>query len=165
MKTSGLEIVFSRPAYILLAIVTAILFSAVYWQLTYYFSPLSFQMSSAMAGVYFLDPKTFQTLSLTLTFISSGMLGVNIAMLAHKFSGLRESPKKAGGTLLSGILGALASGCASCGAPILALFGFATGLALFPMQGLELKIIAVAVLAIATRSLSKSIAAACRVGK
>ena len=53
----------------------------------------------------------------------------------------------------SSIFGMAASGCASCGLPVLALLGIGGVFAHLPFQGLELSVLAIVLLSISLRAL------------
>lgn len=57
--------------------------------------------------------------------------------------------RRLGASLLGGMIGLLSVGCPTCGAPLLSGLGIEAGLAAFPLQGLEIKVISVLLLVIA----------------
>jgi hypothetical protein len=70
--------------------------------------------------------------------------------------------KGASASTCSAITGAIASGCPVCTAPLLGVFGLGGALALFPFQGLELKLAAIVVLSISLYFTSKNVKIACK---
>ena len=58
--------------------------------------------------------------------------------------------------------GAIACGCPVCTMPLLGVFGLGGALALFPLQGLELKLAAIIALGISLYYTSKNVKTACK---
>lgn len=95
-------------------------------------------------------------LSLMLLIIIAILTGLNLTLTAQRLRALRSSGKihlAVGGSSLLGIMG---SGCASCGLPILALVGLSGAMAYLPFRGIELSIIAIALLGSSLYFLLKS---------
>lgn len=85
-------------------------------------------------------------LSLMLLMIVATLTGLNLTLTVQRLRTLRSSGKihlAVGGSSLLGIVG---SGCASCGLPILALMGLSGAMVYLPFRGIELSIIAIALL-------------------
>lgn len=95
-------------------------------------------------------------LSLMLLVIVAILTGLNLVLTAERLRTLRASGKMhlaVGGSSLLGIVG---SGCASCGLPVLALVGLSGAIAYLPFRGIELSIIAIALLSSSLYFLLKS---------
>lgn len=95
-------------------------------------------------------------LSLMLLIIVAILTGLNLVLTAQRLRTLRSSGKihlAVGGSSLLGIVG---SSCASCGLPILALVGLSGAMAYLPFRGIELSIIAIALLSSSLYFLLKS---------
>lgn len=95
-------------------------------------------------------------LSLVLLIIIAALTGLNLTLTVQRLRTLRSSGKihlAVGGSSLLGIVG---SGCASCGLPILALVGLSGAMVYLPFRGIELSIIAIALLGSSLYFLLKS---------
>ncbi len=84
-----------------------------------------------------------------LTLAAIILFGLNITLLVYR---VRKYgwPKfrKQTGTGIGSLIGIAASACSVCGSTILSVIGITGGLAVFPLQGLELKALSVAFLAL-----------------
>lgn len=95
-------------------------------------------------------------LSLFLLVIVSILTGLNFSLTVKRLHTLQASGKihlAVGGSSLLGIVG---SGCASCGLPILALAGLSGAMVYLPFRGIELSVIAIALLGSSLYFLLKS---------
>ena len=88
------------------------------------------------------------TASIGLTVVVAILAGVNIALVAYNIKMQRANNIKKSGTsaILGGALTAFTPGCPACTTSLSALLGIIGGLAIFPLQGLELKFISIAAL-------------------
>ncbi len=88
--------------------------------------------------------------SVGLTAAISALGGVNIALIAYKISRMRmaNSVKSGSSAVLGGAFAAFTPGCPACTAPLAVVLGAVGGLSIFPMQGLELKLVSAGVLAL-----------------
>lgn len=94
--------------------------------------------------------------SLILLIIVATLTGLNLTLIVQRLQALRSSGKihlAVGGSSLLGIVG---SGCASCGLPILALVGLSGAMVYLPFRGIELSVIAIALLGSSLYFLLKS---------
>ena len=83
-----------------------------------------------------------------LSLTTAVLFGLSVAMMLHIFRTLGKSGAEAApGTLFGTLTAAVASGCPVCGAWLLPLLGIAGSLAVFPLQGLEIRLLAIALLA------------------
>ncbi len=86
--------------------------------------------------------------SLILSITTAILFGISMAMVIYVFKKSRENAKESAPSSLFGALfGAVASGCPVCGAWLLPILGIAGSLAVFPFQGLEIKVFAIILLA------------------
>ncbi len=88
-----------------------------------------------------------------MTLAASALFGINAAFLAYRIGTwglpkLRGSVKEQGATGFGSLVGFAASACPMCGSTVLAALGIAGGMAAFPLGGLELKALSVALLAL-----------------
>lgn len=151
--------VFSDRRYAIGTAVAAILLSLFYYYLTVYFTdlPTMLIMDKYAPDPYFVAPPIYVGLSLGLAFIISAMAAVNGAMLVYKFRGRKTDFREGRDSIASCCLTAVASGCPVCGAPLLAIIGLSTGLALLPLQGIEVKLLSIGILALSIRRISRKI--------
>ena len=90
--------------------------------------------------------------SLGLTAAVSALAGINFALIAYRIGAARAGRRRREGssssatTFLGGAAAAFTPGCPACTAPLAVLLGAVGGLSVFPMQGLELKILSAGVL-------------------
>lgn len=127
--------------YAAIAAVTAAGLGAAYFFLTMSLLPAHMDAVSEEYGGYIAA-------SVGLTAAIAALGGVNIAMIAFKMKRMRmmNSAKSGGTAFLGGAFSAFTPGCPACTAPLAVILGAAGGLSIFPMHGLELKLISVGVL-------------------
>lgn len=94
-------------------------------------------------------------LSLFLLTAVAMLTGLNLVLTLERLQSIRSSGKMHWAIGGSSILGIVGSGCASCGLPILALLGFGGAAAYLPFQGMELSLIAIALLSVSLYVLMK----------
>lgn len=148
-----LLIILKNKKYAIIAAVTAIGLGAISYYLTvvnvYRHSPLVYAEMNGAA---------FTIISFILGAIISILLGGYIALLVFRRDIVRA---KSTGNKIAGLTGSLtgliATGCPTCGAPILALMGWPLGLFALPFYGLELKILSVIFLLASIFLISKNI--------
>ena len=90
-------------------------------------------------------PKTISSIDLALLIIIAILFGINVELVVRKLSFL----KKAGSTKLTfgaGIISIAVSGCASCGLSVLSFIGLGGAIAILPFGGIELYILAIAIM-------------------
>ena len=126
--------------YALIAAVSAACLGVIYYFLT--MSMLSAHLGAAQGSVPYIAA------SVGLTAAVSALAGVNFAMMAYKIKRMRmmNSVKSTSSTILGGAFAAFTPGCPACTAPLAVILAAVGGLSLFPLQGLELKLVSVGVL-------------------
>ena len=88
--------------------------------------------------------------------------GINIALVVYNIKTQKTMNLKKGGSsaIFGGALTAFTPGCPACTTSLTAVLGIVGGLAIFPLQGLELKFISIAALSFsiwwAMRSINKA---------
>ena len=111
----------------------------------YYFLPLEMALTH-MASELELLPMNM-TASITLTVIVAVLAGINIALVAYNIKTQRNKNIKNGtSAILGGALTAFTPGCPACTTSLSAVLGIVGGLAIFPLQGLELKLVSIGAL-------------------
>jgi hypothetical protein len=113
-----------------------------------YFPEYSLQMISG--NIFYLDNAFLNLLSYQFT--SSGMLGVLTSftisfllatVLVYTLPKLRSNTEGSAMGSLSGGIGFLSAGCASCSVGLLPLLGFSAGVAALPFQGRGLQFLSI----------------------
>ena len=113
--------------------------------LVYYFLTLSsvlnhFAMDIATSPEYIAA-------SIGLTFVVAVLGGINIALVVYNIKTQRmKLQKSSSSAIFGGALAAFTPGCPACTTSLTAVLGIVGGLAIFPLQGLELKFISIAAL-------------------
>ena len=112
----------------------------------YYF--LTLEMTFAHLSTEMEILPLYIAASITLTVIVAILAGINIALVAYNIKTQRNMNMKKSGTsaVLGGALTAFTPGCPACTTSLSAVLGIVGGLAIFPLQGLELKLISIAAL-------------------
>ncbi len=112
----------------------------------YYF--LTLEMTFAHLSTEMEILPLYIAASITLTVIVAILAGINIALVAYNIKTQRDKNMKKSGAsaVLGGALTAFTPGCPACTTSLSAVLGIVGGLAIFPLQGLELKLISIAAL-------------------
>ena len=101
--------------------------------------------------------------SIILSITTAILFGISSALLVYVFKKQKEHAKESAPSNFLGLLfGAIASGCPVCGAWLLPLLGIAGSLAVFPFQGLEIKIFAIILLALSIFQSSNIVLGICK---
>lgn len=126
--------VLKRPTYAGIATIISIVLGALFWHLTFSFTPLPEYIK--MYGM------TFTVTTVALGSAIAVLTGITTSLIIcrKKMTGSLGFRKGVGSSACSTFTGALASGCPVCTMPLLGVFGLGSALALFPLQGLELKL-------------------------
>ena len=112
----------------------------------YYFLTLEMALTHFSAEIELLP--LYMAVSIGLTGVVAVLAGINIALVAYNIKTQRNKNMKKSGTsaVLGGVLTAFTPGCPACTTSLSAILGIVGGLAIFPLQGLELKLISVGAL-------------------
>lgn len=126
------------------------------------FTYLIFFQTTTFA-VFFLSNSAFYNwTSIGLDILIAVLFGIALAMAVFLFRKNRaEAGGATGSSFFGAVFGAVASGCPVCGAWILPLLGIAGSLAVFPFQGLEIKVLAVLLLLFSISQSARSLAGIC----
>ncbi|MGB3921879.1 MAG: hypothetical protein WBL19_01170 [Minisyncoccia bacterium] len=152
-----IKLVFHSPYYWLVAIDGALGIGLLYWWLLSKTSTwVNFYSMYYGVPLYFW-PYVLLTLASMILF---GMV-LAVALYSWQHSKLRNI-KDQGSTAFGGLFGALGAACPTCGAFLLSLLGIAGGLAIFPLKGLEFKLLSVVffgvALVLSTKKLREAVA-------
>jgi hypothetical protein len=111
----------------------------------YYFLTLEMALTHMTTEMELLP--MYMTASITLTISVAVLAGINIALVAYNIKTQRNKNVKNGtSAILGGALTAFTPGCPACTTSLSAVLGIVGGLAIFPLQGLELKFISIGAL-------------------
>ena len=111
----------------------------------YYFLTLEMALTHMTTEIELLP--MYMTASITLTVIVAILAGINIALVAYNIKTQRNKNMKNGtSAILGGALTAFTPGCPACTTSLSAVLGIVGGLAIFPLQGLELKLVSIGAL-------------------
>ena len=112
----------------------------------YYFLTLEMALTHLSAEIELLP--LYMAASIGLTGIVAVLAGINIALVAYNIKTQRNKNMKKSGTsaVLGGALTAFTPGCPACTTSLSAVLGVVGGLAIFPLQGLELKLVSIGAL-------------------
>jgi len=111
----------------------------------YYFLTLEMALTHMATEMELLP--MYMTASITLTVIVAVLAGINIALVAYNIKTQRTKNIKNGtSAILGGALTAFTPGCPACTTSLSAVLGIVGGLAIFPLQGLELKLVSIGAL-------------------
>ncbi|MGH9999510.1 MAG: hypothetical protein ACRD90_06585, partial [Nitrosopumilaceae archaeon] len=136
--------------------IISIALGALFWYLTFSFTQLPEYIK--MYGMTF----TVTTIALGSAIAVLTAITTSLIIYRKKMTGSLGFRKGAGSSACSAFTGALASGCPVCTMPLLGVFGLGGALALFPLQGLELKIAAITVLGISLYFTAKNVKTTCQ---
>lgn len=148
-----LLVILKKRKYALIALISAIIMVGFFYYLTvinvYHKSILIY---AEMNGSW------FTIITVILGVLIAILFGSYIALLVFRREVVKARALANKTTGFSGAaLGAIASGCPSCGVPILGLIGLPLGLFSLPLKGIELKIISIGFLFLSIYLISKNI--------
>lgn len=137
--------ILKQPRYAMIAAISSLGFG-----LLHYF--LSLSLLQNHFGVVANEMPLYIGISLTLSVIVAVLAGVNTSLIVYRFKGsVGINIKKSGGSTVAGSAFAVFTpGCPACTTPLAVMLAAIGGLAVFPLQGLELKLISVTALMFST---------------
>lgn len=147
---SAFKIVFKDYLYIFLALSSALNMLGIYY----------FIFSRSTTFKVFTESNSgfYNWASIISTILISLLFGIVLTFLIWQIRQKKEkNPANLGNGLIAGFLGAVSTGCPVCGAFLVSLLGIGGGLAAFPFQGLEIKVISIGLLGFAVFSSAKTI--------
>lgn len=133
----------TRLFYSLIGIAASFAFFLIlYWGLSFN-SNITMLIQNTQDKPLYLWPYMIMTLAAIILF------GINVSLLVYRWRKFGAPKLKShGSTGFGSFVGFAASACPMCGSTVLAALGIAGGLAAFPLGGLELKALSVALLAL-----------------
>jgi hypothetical protein len=99
---------------------------------------------------------SYTILTIFMSVIISFLYGLYASLLAFRINALKNTFKLGAAGIASISAGVIGTGCPMCGSIILGAFGAPLGLLLFPLKGLELKILSILILLLSVFLLSKN---------
>ncbi len=147
--------VFSKPKYIMISVLMAILF----YILTAILAHLRVLSWSSFIPFILGFHRTLMPFSLITTILISLLFGFLFSLLIYRTKELESISDKSNIWITLGIFfGLLAPGCAACGIGIISLIGIGgAAIALLPLKGLEVSILAILLLCFSIYKISKTI--------
>lgn len=149
-KMQVISEVLRTKRYAAIAVASGAILGVIYYVLTMSMLPLHLE-----SGVVGAAAPAYVAASVLLTVAISALAGVNFALVAFRIKRMRmmsgllvKKPSAAGSAtpIFGGVFAAFTPGCPACTAPLAVILGAVGGLSVFPMQGLELKLISAGVL-------------------
>ena len=111
----------------------------------YYFLTLEMALTHLSTDIELLP--MYMSVSIMLTGVVAMLGGINIALVAYNIKMQKNKNMKNGtSAILGGALTAFTPGCPACTTSLSAILGIVGGLAIFPLQGLELKLVSIGAL-------------------
>ena len=138
-----------------IAVISGVLLGLAYYFLTLSSVTTHFQIDMVVSPEYIAA-------SIGLTLVVAILGGINIALVVYNIKTQKTMNLSKGGSsaIFGGALTAFTPGCPACTTSLTAILGIVGGLAIFPLQGLELKFISIAALSFsiwwAMRSINKA---------
>ena len=150
-KVALILIVLRQPFYLLISIGTAFGLGMFYYYLTLSMVPVA--KASEMFGPLYLAA------SFGLTYLTATLAGINVALVIFKIRGstLVTIKRSTGSTAFGSVLATFTPGCPACTTPLVAILATIGGLTIFPLQGLELKLISIGALSFSIYLILKSL--------
>ena len=124
-----------------IAVISGVLLGIAYYFLTLSSATTHFQIDMVVSPGYIAA-------SIGLTLVVAILGGINIALVVYNIKTQKTMNLSKGGSsaIFGGALTAFTPGCPACTTSLTAVLGIVGGLAIFPLQGLELKFISIAAL-------------------
>jgi len=111
----------------------------------YYFLTLSSAVNHNLISLV-VNPQ-YLVSSIGLPLVVAVLGGINIALVVYTLKTPRMNLQKGGSSaIFGGALAAFTPGCPACTTSLTAVLGIVGGLAIFPLQGLELKFVSIGAL-------------------
>ena len=143
-QINTIAMILKQPRYAMMAAVSSIGFG-----LLHYF--LSLSLLQNHLGVVANEMPLYIGVSLALSVTVATLAGTNISLIVYRFKESRINLKKSGGSTVAGSAFAVFTpGCPACTTPLAVILAAVGGLAIFPLQGLELKLVSVTALVFST---------------
>ncbi len=148
-----LFIILKRKKYAMIALAATVIMGAI----SYFLMVVNIYHKNIFAYAE-MNGTLFTIVSLFFGLIISLLAGFYFSMLVFRRDIVKAKTIKDNASGLAGIgTGIVASGCPSCGVPLLGLVGFPLALYYLPFKGLELKVLSIGFLLLSLYLISKNI--------
>ena len=147
-----IEDVLSKRNYFILFILTSLILFAVFYVFT-----LATTTDHSIGIFVMMNGVSYAFFTFLLLVVIALLFGVYIALVVY---GIKLRSKYAGSSVFGAgglIVGAFSAGCPMCGAFLFGLFGAPLTLFFMPYKGLELRVLAMVLLAISIYAMSKNL--------
>jgi len=156
-KISIFVTILQQPIYALIAVATSVSLG-----LLYYYTSLSivpFSTVSEMIG------PSYVVATIGLTVVTSILAGVNVSLIIFKIKVTNLINLKLGScsTTFGSTLAAFTPGCPACTTSLAAILSTIGGIAILPLQGLELKLISITALSFSIIWILRGLNSRCKV--
>lgn len=146
-------VILKKKKYVLVAGITALVMAG----FSYYLSVVNVLHKSILIFAE-MNGVLFTIVSVLSSFLIAILFGLYLALLVLRRDLIKARARASKASGFGGAtLGLLASGCPSCGAPLLGLFGLPLGLFSLPFRGIELKIASIIALLLSVYLVEKNI--------
>lgn len=144
---SSLQVIFSNSFYVKVALLSSFVVGYLSYWLFYQTTTIDIFLGNMRNGEFGKFSYAYGITYILSTFIIIVLSGLSIASTVWLFRHSKLGTRNAIGGNAGGLVSAgFAMGCPVCGAFLLSAFGIAGGLTIFPFQGLELKLVSLALL-------------------
>ncbi len=149
-----LKRIYKNKKYVYISLITAIISFIIFYQLTVAkIADNSLKIYIMMSGYNFTY---FSLLSFA---IISALFGIYLSVIIYKYEASKKLRKNSFGFFgfVGALVGAFGAGCPTCGAVLFGLIGSPLALMYFPYKGMELRVLSIIILIIATYLTIKSL--------
>ncbi len=153
--TQSVRTLFSSPPYLYLALITSVTLLLAYLML--------FVQTTTFTVFFITNSPFYNAASIILTVIVALLTGAAVSQTLYIFSLNRTRRPGVTRSAFGAGFGLLSAGCPSCASLLLPVLGIAGSLAVFPLGGLEIKLMATVILADAFWEGARILASSCPV--
>lgn len=148
-----LLVILKNKKYVVITLIVTIIMGAI----SYYLTVVNVYHKSIFVYAD-MNGTLFTIISLTLGLVIAILFGFYIALMVFRRDVIKGRAVGNKATSFGGVVtGIVASGCPSCGIPLLGLIGFPLALYSLPFKGLELKVLSIIFLGFGIYLISKNI--------
>ncbi len=146
----GIKTVFEDKNSIWISIVSALSFGYLFYWLFYKVTTLDTFFVNVQAGDFGKYSVLYAVIYWVTTVMTILLFGISTSVTYWLWKNSKLNKKISGANIVGVFTGAVGAACPVCGAFLLSALGIAGGLSIFPFQGLELKVLSLALIAFAT---------------
>ncbi len=137
----GLKIAFENKRYYRNSIIGGLILLVVYYFLFTQVTSVSNFIAMTKGGDFGQYSVAYSVAYLIIATLTIIFFGISIGLMSWLWNRSKFSPSTDASSWLGAVVAALGVACPICGAFLLSLFGVTTGVALFPLKGLEFQVI------------------------